>query len=66
MGDKIQRKGIAQLKKNQNNKNNKDIFMLVVTKHQLSIIVKHEHKEALLKKWQKLTQKHPLFSYNRS
>ena len=33
--------------------------MLLVTKHQLSIIVKHENKLALLKKWQNTYTKTP-------
>ena len=33
--------------------------MLLVTKHQLRIIVKHEHKLALLKKWQNTYAKTP-------
>ena len=33
--------------------------MLFVIKHQLSIIVKHEHRQALLKKWQNTYTKTP-------
>ena len=45
IGDKIQRRGIAPT----NNKNNKDISIFFVTQHQLSTIVKHEQKKALLR-----------------
>ena len=45
IGDKIQRRGIAPT----NNKNNKDISIFFVTQHQLSIIVKHKQKKALLR-----------------
>ena len=33
--------------------------MLFVTQHQLSIIIKHEHKYVLLKKWQNNCTKTP-------
>ena len=62
IGDKIQRKGIAPT----NNKNNKDISIFFVTQHQLSIIVKHKQKKALLRNGTIHIQKHPLLHYNGS
>ena len=54
--DKIQRKGIAPI----NSENNKDISIFFVTQHQLSIIVKHNQKKALLRNGTIHIQKHPL------
>ena len=62
IGDKIQRKRIAPT----NNKNNKDISIFFVTQHQLSIIVKHKQKKALLRNGKIHIQKHPLLHYNGS
>ena len=45
IGDKIPRREIAPT----NNKNNKDISIFFVTQHQLSIVVKHKQKKALLR-----------------
>ena len=55
IGDKIQRRGTAPT----NNKNNKDTIFFV-TQRQLSIIVKHKQKKALLRNGKIHTQKHPL------
>ena len=62
IGDKIQRREIAPT----NNKNNKDISIFFVTQHQLSIIVKHKQKKALLRNGKIHIQKHPLLHYNGS
>ena len=62
IGDKIQRRGIDPT----NNKNNKDISIFFVTQHQLSIIVKHKQKKALLRNGKIHIQKHPLHRYNGS
>ena len=58
MGDKIQRRGIAPI----NNKNNKDISIIFVTQHQLSIIVKHNQKKSFIKKWHNTFTKKPTSS----
>ena len=66
--DKIQRRGIAPInnRTNNKNKNNKDISIFFVTQHQLSIIVKHKQKKALLRNGKIHVQKHPLLHYNGS
>ena len=62
IGDNIQRRGTAPT----NNENNKDISKFFVTQHQLSIIVKHKQKKALLRNGKIHIQKHPLLRYNGS
>ena len=60
--DKIQRRGTAPT----SNENNKDISIFFVTQHQLSIIVKHKQKKALLRNGKIHVQKHPLLRDNGS
>ena len=60
IGDKIQRRRTAPT----NNENNISIFFIV--QHELSIIVKHKQKKALLRNGKIYVQKHPLLRYNGS